>query len=245
MGVEYQLAETPQNPIEWKDFEKIVLQRLDDERKDGLCHIKKYGIQATPMGGEGVSFQNRWKPVKSKPDFEGPFDMSGCQAVFDAKVLTSRASFPLTDYMTTDDKIGSKEIQFKHMYGRSQFGCPCGFLIHWNARETKTKSEIAVTCLFPIQHGLGYWEDFFAGDRRSITRDDCFGDRGYSVPVKWNVRGKDRTVRPDVLQAVRQLKRRLQTGFYDRLEGRDDNTVWEDCPNALKEEIEIPDFSGE
>jgi len=196
-----------------KDFEKIVLERLRDEAREAKCHFTRYGVQASIMAGDnggtgGPSGFARGRgqvvTTPSYPDIEGAVRaLGGRHVVFDCKV-ESGSSFSLGNYRRSpgQPRAGSREKQLTHMLNRSAVGGICFFLIRWSRRQLATKDYPLAHFAFPVHRDLQFWDDFEAGDRNSITRDDC---EELGVSVEWNVRDRERTPRPDVLAAIMQL----------------------------------------
>lgn len=171
-----------------KAFEKLLVEQHQVYKKANAASVGRYGVQVSIIKeGEKVVMQ-------SLPDFEGIDQTSTCY-IFDAKVC-SQASFALDKYR--DETKGSRRRQLNHMMERSRFGAFCAFLIHWNARELKTKSEPAETFWFPIHHSSFFWIQFECGEIKSINRDDC---REYGSKIEWRKSPKGRKHRPDWLAA--------------------------------------------
>lgn len=170
------------------EFEKLVVERCLEYRRDRLAHISRCGVQA-------VRTKDGWQVIPSLPDFEG-VDSSGRQFIFDCKVC-SQPSFDLSKYRS--EIKGARSRQLRHMLERAAFSCQCFFLLHWNARNGKTFSLPAETFVFPVSFSSEFWQSFERGETRSITRDDCVacGSR-----CEWNTRAAGRKPRPDFLAAV-------------------------------------------
>lgn len=179
----------PAERLTGKEFQRIVQDRCEKLRQDGLAGITSYGVQA-------VRTRDDWMVIQSYPDFEGPFDESGRQAIFDAKAC-SQASWSLDKYRP--ETRGARSRQLRHMYERSRFGVVCFFLIHWNPRELKTKSREPLTHAFPVWVNHPFWERFDAGEIKSMTPGDC---EEHAVPVPWSRSGKERVPRPDLMLAI-------------------------------------------
>lgn len=182
---------TPQAVLTGTQFESLVKARCDQLRLLKLASIVRYGVQASRRATDWVIHQ-------SLPDFEG-VTRDGRQTVFDAKVC-SQASFNLEKYRKSTD--GARARQLTHMYERSEYRVRCFMLIHWNARQTKTKAYPAVTYAFPVRIGHPFWESFEAGEAKAIRRMDC---ESYGFEIPWTLASQmDRTPRPDVMAAVTQ-----------------------------------------
>lgn len=181
---------TPNEQLTGKEFEALVKQRCDQLRLAKLASIGRYGVQAARR-------KDDWVIMQSLPDFEG-CSREGRQAIFDCKVC-SAASFDLSPYRRETN--GAKSRQLSHMLERSQYSARCFFLIHWNGRSLKTRSEDAETWAFPVKHGHPFWDSFESGEVKSINRKDC---ESYGQFVKWTLLNPaDRKHRPDVLTAIR------------------------------------------
>ncbi len=182
---------TPKEQLTGKDFEVFVKQRCDQLRAMRLASIGRYGVQAARRA-------DQWVILSSLPDFEGVMN-NGVQAIFDAKVC-SGSSMSLKEYHRQTN--GARSRQLSHMIERSAYGVRCFFLMHWNARELRTRMEPAITYAFPIHHDHRFWQEFEAGEIKSIRRFDC---ESYGQEIAWTLIGeKERRYRPDVLSAVRQ-----------------------------------------
>ena len=115
----------------------------------------RYGVSVSLINGE-------WRPVPSKPDFDGTF-MGGGQFNVEAKVCTG-ASFPLSE-----DKF--KESQYDWMRNKALYGVPCYLVIHFNAREGKTFKDEPFTVTILVHPELQIWRDYEAGTLKSISRE--------------------------------------------------------------------------
>lgn len=185
-----------------KELEAIVKERLSKELELGTCHITRYGVQVSRVGDGAADLI----VMQSLPDFEGIVP-GGRQTIFDCKAC-SQASFDLTEYRT--ETGGARERQLRHMIDRAKLGAVCFFLIHWNRRQLATKTEPAVTYAFPIHPELIFWRDFYAGERKKITRQDC---EWIGFEVAWNARDREHKPRPDVLAAVHTLGKLYPADF--------------------------------
>lgn len=183
------MQRTSQEPLSGTEFERLVQRRLDKYRMAGKADIRRSGVHA-------VMTTRGWEVLPSKPDFEGM--LQGPRPVlFDCKVC-SQASFNLAPYR--DETKGARSHQLSFMVDRARYGVQAFFLLHWNARELQTKAEEAVTYIFPVDAEMEFWRGFFAGETKSIKRQDC-EELGRVVP--WNLFGeRDRSVQPDILAVL-------------------------------------------
>lgn len=101
------------------------------------------------------------------------------------------------------EKAGKKRRQLKHMLSRSKYGAVCFFLIHWNSRELKTKTNPSTTVAIPVHHSMSFWQQFEQGGVKSISRDLSFQ---LGTIVEWNtLTRRESKQRPDVLSAAHRL----------------------------------------
>lgn len=178
--------------LKGREFEKILVARHGEYFDSGIATIGKYGVQFSFQDGEA-------RPIASLPDFEGLAKCFKSQIVFDAKVC-SQASFPLKDFKNViGQRKGNRRRQLEHMYKRSGYGAICFFLIHWNERVLKTKTEPVETFIFPVDNEHPFWIAFESGEVKQVNRADC---HDYGTPVKWDVLGRARTPRPNWLNAL-------------------------------------------
>ena len=176
--------------LDGKQLEAAIVAVNGIYRANGYASIGRYGVQA-------VGRPHDWTIMQSLPDFEGDIMPGvshgvGGHVIFDAKSC-SQSSFGLSKYR--DETKGSKRRQLNHMLDRSQYGATCFFLIHWNERMLKTKSDPPSTWKFPVAANW-FWNDFLDGGVRSITRDAC---EEYGTQVEWRTQPGGRTLRPDYL----------------------------------------------
>lgn len=174
-----------------RGFEKLINKEAARLLVLSEADIGRYGVQCSHMGDKVI-------PMASLPDYEGVVNQVPKQVIFDAKVC-SQSSFPLNPY--TDNKNKAKQI--KHMRQRSTFGCTCGLLMHWNQRVLKTRTDPAETFWFPVNNEV-FWPEFDRGERKSITRDDCFM---FGYLVQWHQPGRTRTAVPDLFNLFENWKR--------------------------------------
>jgi len=190
---EKQIVHIENGRLSGKEFERIVVARNHEYKKQRLACVGRYGVQCSHTQEGPVA-------IKSLPDFEGVTVDPFRHVIFDTKVC-SQASMGLHKYRR--EVQGARRRQLKHMLERDEFGCVCGFLIHWNERQTKTKYEAPETFFFPVSYESNYWQQFEAGELKSLNRADC---RLYGSEVAWNKLGRARTPRPDWLLAVSSLE---------------------------------------
>ncbi|MEM1225979.1 MAG: hypothetical protein AAGJ40_09780 [Planctomycetota bacterium] len=181
-----------------KEFEDIVKKRMDDESDSQNVCIDRSGVKAAirERRDDGTVVA---QVMKSRVDFDGLLP-AGRAFDFDCKVC-SGASFPLNQYRE-DIGTKSKTNQMEYLMRRSRFRSLAGFLIHWNSRELRTKTEPAETFWFPVDQRMRFWRSFMLMDVRSINRSAC---RTYGYEVRWNRRGRERNYRPDVLSLLLAL----------------------------------------
>lgn len=159
--------------LKGKEFEALIMFRAGKLEEDRLLCLGRYGTQVVMMNDSlGVP---RWQPIPSYPDFEGVIYGSGRQIIIEAKVC-SQASYPI--YAT--GKKRPKQIE--HLLRRAAFGAQCYLLIHWNARDLKTKSEEAETFAIPVLDNT-FWREYESFERKSLNRQEA-GLFGFKVP--WN-----------------------------------------------------------
>lgn len=176
-----------------KSFESVCLEVSRIVEANGQATFGRYGVQASMIDGQ-------WSPVASLPDCEGITAIDARQFVFDAKVC-SAASFPLAKYT---ERRSNQKRQLDHMLKRADFGATCFFLIHFNARHLKTKSEPTETFAFPVYLEHHLWQSFERREIMSISRSDC---ADYGVRVDWICHSDRGTkLRPDIIGAVRELR---------------------------------------
>lgn len=179
-----------------KQFEQIIVDINRIYRQHMIAECGRYGVQAARMA-------DGYQVMRSLPDFEGIVH-GGRQFIFDCKVV-SGASLILSEYRKIDKqskgdkgKQGKRHRQYRHMMNRSDMGAMCGFLIHWNARELKTKSEPADTFWIPVHRESELWDRFETGEIGVLTRMDC---AEFGVRIEWlNEFGKK--PRPYYLTAI-------------------------------------------
>lgn len=187
-----------------KQFEDLIVPRLDWMRKRGKASIRRYGVHANVISRyeDGTV---RARLIPSQPDFEGVFGRYATQTMFDAKVC-SQSSFDLAKYRP--EANGARARQLTHMYERASHGCPCFFLIHWNRRSLVSKIEPAETWAFPVHRDMFFWESFDSGMEKRINREHC---RTHGVMVTWSANGSERTIRPDIMPAILGVQSKVKT----------------------------------
>lgn len=169
-----------------KEFENLCIFAMEGAERDGDATMSRYGVQGSFRDGQ-------WQPIESLPDFEGVLS-NGRQFIFDCKVC-SQASFPLDD-----DKF--KRRQLRHMLKRADFGAICFLLIHFTARELKTKTEPARTVALPVYREHPLWIAFDAAEVKRVGRDHC---DEYGVDVDWVCPPGARKERPDLVTAIHEV----------------------------------------
>lgn len=179
---------TPSEPLTGKAFEHLVKKALDEHGRRRAIHAGRYGVQV--QGIRDVGGKLEWRPVPSLPDFEGVV-AGGRQFVFDAKVC-SQASLSLhADHAPTK--------QLRHLLARGRMGAVSFLLVHWNARELKTKSEPPQTFVVPVAPHLELWRELETAQRRTLNRLDC-QLRGHEIT--WGTIGLGRTALPRVVEWI-------------------------------------------
>lgn len=171
------MSQIPGN-LTGKQFEELVLYRARQMNDAGVWHLSRYGVQVSQMKGKDGSFTPQ--PMKSLPDFEAAVSPLGCQVIFDAKVC-SQASFKIA----TEKR--SKARQFEHMLSRSAVGASCFYLVHFNRRELKTRTDEAFTVALPVTEKSQLIQDVIAEGTKSISRDEA---KLYGVQINWDTHGK-------------------------------------------------------
>jgi penicillin-binding protein-related factor A (putative recombinase) len=191
-------ATQPAVPLTGKQFEEIVVYRLNQYRAEKFGSFHRPGVHAVTQDrfNDGTV---RARLLQSLPDFQGVFGNPQREAVFDCKVC-SQASFDLNKYRL--DTKGPRSRQLKFMYERAEFGSLCFFLIHWNERKLKTKTVEAATYAMPVRPDLDFWRAFEIGEEKSLMRSQA---EEYGVRVQWVVEGMERSPRPDLRSALLTL----------------------------------------
>ncbi len=199
--------EMPEKSLTGREFEVLIEDRGATYKERGLLLLKKFGVQTMT---ELIFGKRSIREIKSLPDYDITLPPHGRQVVIDAKVC-SQSSFNLSEYTWEGARSGPKARQLKVMLDKSRFGAVCGFLLHFNARETeKTKKQFsAVTYLFPVHNDLEFWIAFSAKEKKSISLSDC---ERIGVRVVWDRIGQERILRPDYLQAIKDLIERQSMG---------------------------------
>lgn len=187
-----------------KDFEALIVPRLERYRMDRIGSFNRPGVHATTSQrfDDGTV---RARLIQSLPDFQGVFGRPQREAVFDAKVC-SQASFNLAKYRK--ESRGARQRQLQFMYERDAFGSVCFFLIHWNDRELQTRTVPAVTYAFPVSYDHPFWETFERGSEKAIKRKHC---EEYAIEVPWITMGQERTLRPDLMFAIGKFAMKRQS----------------------------------
>lgn len=146
-----------------KDFEDLLLQQA--VRLKNQLTMGRYGVSVSLIQGE-------WRPVPSKPDFDGTF-VGGKQFNIEAKVCT-KSSFSLAE-----DKF--KDSQYQWMKTKALYGADCFLIIHFNARSGKTFQQAPFTVSIRVHPELQMWKDYEAGVLKSISREMA-ADVGTRIP---------------------------------------------------------------
>ena len=195
-------VKTPDDRFTGAGFQDIVNRRCKELKELRLSSIGLYGVMASVVGVKNGRPETIVR--RSFPDFEGAFDRRGIQTIFDTKVESS-ASFALSRY--GPGLTETKRLQLTKMYDRAEYGCPCFFLIHWNKRKLKKRTDEAVTYAFPVSRDHCFWQGVERGEEKSINRSHC-EEYGYVVPwsvIRLSRSSRARGARPDVLLAVRKV----------------------------------------
>jgi len=174
--------------LKGKELEDLILWRARQyDEPASRYSLGRYGVMASLIAGN-------WTPIQSLPDFEGVLP-GGKQFIFDTKVC-SQATYSLSGGTSKSFKN-----QYKHMRRRDKFGVMCFLLIHYNARELKTKSDPALTVLFPVGD-TPFWEAYDNMEQKGITREDAVA---YGTVMEWRLatdRGTKKS--PDLIAALEQ-----------------------------------------
>lgn len=185
-------------PITGKQFEDLIVYRLNQYRKAGFGSFHRPGVHAVTQS-RFPDGSVRARLIPSLPDFQGVFGRPQREAVFDCKVC-SQASMDLSKYRL--ETKGARARQLKFLYERSAFGSACFFLIHWNPRNLKTKAIPAETFAVPVFEGCPFWDAFERGEEKSLSRSQC-GE--YGMRVEWVVNGREQSPRPDLETVLRSF----------------------------------------
>ena len=188
--------------LDGRRFEQLTQSRVDALKEQKVAHFGRYGVQCSILqtNHDGTV---QAQVMSSLPDFEGVYK-GGHQAIWDCKVC-SQASFPLNSYR---DKVGSKgkRRQLTHMLERASHGVVCFFLIHWNERALKTRTDAPFTCAFPVHPYHPFWSAFEMGEEKSINRTHC---EMFAPTIEWSTWGREQIARPDVMMAITQCESRM------------------------------------
>lgn len=187
------IVDTPAQ-LKGKELEALCLVDAKWREARGDYTMGRYGVQVAFRKVNG-KLENT--VLSSLPDFEGLLP-SGQQFIFDCKVCSS-ASFGLYSM------VAFRERQLSHLMKRAEFGGITFLLLHFNQRSLKARVEPATTYAFPTWSGHTFWEQFNAGELRSISRLHC---DEYGVVVKWRKPSGCRKERPDLLTAILELSER-------------------------------------
>ena len=192
----------------WKLLEKLVKDRGESVFKLGQGHWQKNGLRAVHTG-DGVVAMKSWV------DFSGTIPVQvqewrrrepGCSPY--AKTITVGHSIHFDCKKVAGASMPLKASNFhskqkRQMMSHASSGATCFLLVHFNARELKTRDEPAATWAVPIYPGHEFWEANNAGEVMMLSRSAA---ETHGVAVEWNKVGKDRTYRPDILKAVTELR---------------------------------------
>lgn len=182
-----------------KAFEKLCLQRMTYEERLGVACMWRNGVMTRWDDKTKSSMA-----IASLPDFSGMLD--GLSFMLDAKVC-SQASVNLQP-----DHFGTH--QFKHLCRVARFGGTAFLLIHFPERVLKTKTDEVRTVAFPVHADHPFWIGFGPeSGNRTINREAC---DTFGVDVHWDRLGRMRTETPDIVEAVRELRRAEIDGEIDR-----------------------------
>lgn len=188
----------PSRALTGKQFEELVVYRLNQYREDGFGSFHRPGVHAVAQE-RFADGSVRARLIQSLPDFQGVFGRPQREAVFDCKVC-SAASFEMSKYRM--ETKGAKSRQLKFMYERAAFGSLCFFLLHWNERKLKTKTDPARTYAIPVDIDHPFWRMFEEGSEKGLSRSQC---EEYGITVSWITIGKERTARPDLQQLLQAV----------------------------------------
>lgn len=180
-----------QTKMKARQWEQLCLARLQQERGEGRATGGRYGVQGV------FTREGTWRPIKSLPDFEGVLQ-GGQQFIFDCKVCS------VSSFQLEEKKI---QRQLRHMLLRAEFNVICFFLIHWNERHLKTRTDPVITYAFPVHPDHPFWQSYAAGEMRVLNREDC---QQYATEVEWNLASpRKRKPLPDIIGAVEDLGERI------------------------------------
>jgi penicillin-binding protein-related factor A (putative recombinase) len=164
-----------------REFEALITfraQRLEDQK---ILMLGRYGVTArminNPETGKG-----EWVVIPSLPDFEGCVFGTGRQIIIEAKVC-SQSSYAIA----ANDQKHPKQIE--HMLNRAEFGALCFLMIHYNARELKTKSEPAETFAVPVLDNH-FWREYQNGERRTLNRSEA---EMHGIRIPWDTHSQRAT----------------------------------------------------
>ena len=174
-----------------KEWEKICKDELRRLAKLGQLCWGSYGVKAY-MDPE----TKQWRPKRSLPDIEGILP-GGRQWMFDCKVVSQSSWI----YESSDRK--SQLAQKEHMMDRSKFGGIGFFLVHFPERVLDSKSWDQSTWAVPVNEHNGLWLGSHPNTSR-LHRDQM---HLFAHPVEWGKFGRSRTLRPDIMQAIKDVGR--------------------------------------
>lgn len=163
---------TPDEKLTGKALEGVIMLDRDywDRQATAPYTLGRYGVQ-------GAMFGDEFRPMRSLPDFEGVY-ADGRQFIFDGKVC-SGASFRLDKF--DPDRPSTTQRQLSHMLKRSRFSVVCFFLVHFNFRELRTKTDPPATIAIPVGANVPVWRGYLRGEVRGISRAQA-ADYGIEIP---------------------------------------------------------------
>jgi len=182
---------TTPKKLKGTELEKEVLSAI--KSSDELTG-NRYGVMTM------VDADKQLRRIKSYPDIEGVISC-GIQFVIECKVC-SQASLRLASRIE-DDKSSK---QLKHLLERGDFMAITMYVIHFNERVLKTKSEPACTYAFPVHSSHEFWIRFCRGEELNINRETC---EKYAYQIVWYVPPRCRRARPNIATAINRVENML------------------------------------
>jgi penicillin-binding protein-related factor A (putative recombinase) len=193
------------------ELESEVLKAI---KEDSELTGNRYGVMVA------VDQDGLLRRIKSYPDLEGVV-RGGLQFVVECKVCSS-SSIQLAARIERD----KSSKQLKHLLERAEFEAITFYMIHFNERVLKTKTEQAVTYAFPVHPNHPFWERFVVGDEWKINRDIC---NLYGQKIEWIVPPRCRKARPDFHKTILKIDNNLV-----RYRTRKQDTDWRASPMFKK-----------